>query len=189
MKYVIVGMHGSGKKELFNMLNDNNIKCGMIFANKEVEDPRYEVFSDEEIGELFENKAYIFIKELDEFEKNGYEGITLYEYDTNDVFILSPDQFVSIPVQTFNEDVCLIWLDDCKTARRQRYKDEQRKNDFSQRETYERRDIDEFVKTIYNNRAFHILYFTNEDIQRVSSIVEACVKYPDLVNIFEKTFK
>jgi hypothetical protein len=34
-----------------------------------------------------------------------------------------------------------------------------------------------------------VLYFTNEDIARVSSIVYACVKHNELVYNFEKTFK
>ena len=189
MKYIIVGMHSSGKQELFEILMKQNISCGKLFSNKNINDIRYEFFSDKDVLDVFENKAYIFMKEVDNFSRNCYEGLSLYEYDNNSVFILSPDQFTAIPQQFFTEDICLVWLDDNKSVRKQRYDDERRDYDFGEREEFERRDLDEFIKTIYNNKYFHVLYFTNEDIARVSSIVYACVKYPELVNNFEKTFK
>ena len=91
--------------------------------------------------------------------------------------------------QFFTEDICLVWLDDSKGLRRQRYDEEKRSYNFQEKEDFERRELDEFVKTIYNNNKFHVLYFTNEDIARVSSIVYACVKHNELVYNFEKTFK
>ena len=72
---------------------------------------------------------------------------------------------------------------------RQRYDEEKRSYNFQEKEDFERRELDEFVKIIYNNNKFHVLYFTNEDIARVSSIVYACVKHNELVYNFEKTFK
>ena len=33
MKYFIVGMHGSGKQELFDILSKQNITCGKLFSN------------------------------------------------------------------------------------------------------------------------------------------------------------
>jgi hypothetical protein len=189
MKYIIVGMHGSGKQELFEILTKQSIKCGRLFSNIDVNDNRYDFFSDSDLIEIFENKAYLFIKELDEYTRNSYEGLSLFEYDNNDVFLLSPSQFTAIPQQFFTDEICLVWLDDSKGIRKQRYDDEKRSYNFNQQEEFERRDLDEFIKTIYNNKHFHILYFTNEDVQRVGSIVYACVKYPDLVSNFEKTFK
>lgn len=189
MKYFVIGMHSSGKQELFEILMKQSIKCGKLFSNTDINDIRYDFFSKEDIMEIFENKAYIFMKETDDFSRNSYEGLSLFEYDNNDVFILSPDQFVAIPQQYFTEDTCLIWLDDSKGVRKQRFDDERRSYNFNEKEEFERRDLDEFVKLIYNNKYFHILYFTNEDIQRVSSVVYACVKFPELVNNFEKTYK
>jgi hypothetical protein len=88
-----------------------------------------------------------------------------------------------------NEEICVIWLDDIKSIRKQRYDEEKRTYGFNEREEFERRDIEEFIRIIYNTKKIKVLYFTHEDINRVSSIVYACVKYPDLVNNFEKTFK
>jgi len=189
MKYFIVGMHGSGKQELFDILDKQNIPCGKLFSNVNINDIRYDFFSDTDLVEIFENKAYLFMKEIDDYSRNSYEGLSLYEYDNNKVFLLSPDQFVAIPQQFFSEDICLVWLDDNKSVRKQRYEDEKRTYNFNEKEEFERRDLDEFIKTIYNNKVFHVLYFTNEDVARVGSIVYACVKYPDLVSNFEKTFK
>jgi hypothetical protein len=103
--------------------------------------------------------------------------------------ILSPDQFTAIPQQFFTEDICLVWLDDSKGIRKQRYDEEKRSYNFNEKEEFERRELDEFIKIIYNNKRFKVLYFTNEDIGRISSIVYALVKYPDLVENFEKTYK
>lgn len=189
MKYIIVGMHSSGKQELFDILTKQSIKCGKLFSNIDINDIRYDFYTDKDILEIFENQAYIFIKELDEFTRNSYEGLSLFEYDNNEVFLLSPSQFTAIPPKTFDEDICLVWLDDSKGVRKQRYDDERRTYNFNQQEESEKRDLDEFIKTIYNNKRFHIIYFTNEDTPRVGAVVYACVKYPDLVPIFEKTFK
>ena len=189
MKYFIVGMHSSGKQELFEILNKQHIGCGKLFSNVNISDIRYDFFSDTDLIEIFENKAYIFMKEVDDFSRNSYEGLSLYEYDNNDVFLLSPDQFTAIPQQFFTDDVCLIWLDDSKGVRKQRYEDEKRSYNFNEREEFERRDLDEFIKTIYNNKHFHVIYFTNEDVARVGSIVYALVKFPELITNFEKTFR
>lgn len=189
MKYIVVGMHSSGKQELFELLTKQNILCGKLLTNVNINDIRYDFFNDTDLMEIFENKAYIFMKEVDDFSRNSFECLSLYEYDNNDVFILSPDQFTAIPQQFFNEDICLFWLDDSKNTRKQRYNEEKRIYNFQEKEEFERRELDEFIKIIYNNKRFKILYFTNEDIARVSSVVYACVKYPELVNNFEKTFK
>ena len=189
MKYFIVGMHCSGKQELFEILCRQNISCGKLFSNANVNDIRYDFFSDNDIVEIFENKAYVFMKELDEYSRNCYEGLSLYEYDNKDVFFLSPCQFTAIPAQFYSEDICLIWLDDSKNVRKRRFDEEKRTYDFAETEEYERRDIEEFIKTIYSNKYFHVLYFTNEDIGRVASVVYACVKHPDLISNFEKTYK
>lgn len=188
MKYIAVGMHSSGKQELFDLLTKQQIKCGKLFSNATINDIRYDFFTDKDVLSIFENKAYMFIKEQDEFSRESYEGLSLYEYDNNDVFILSPSQFIAIPVQSFSEDVCIIWLDNSKNNRKQRYEEERRTYNFNDQEEIERRDIDDFIKTIYSTKNFHVLYFSNEDIGRVSSIIYALVKYPELIEKFEKTF-
>lgn len=189
MKIVVVGMHGSGKQELFETLTYKGINCGRLFSNCDINDIRYDFYSDKDVLELFENKAYMYMKEVNGYARNSFEGLSLYEYDNNDVFILSPEQFSAISVQSFNEDICLVWLDDSKSQRKLRYESEKRSYNFGEQEEFERAGLDEFVKTIYSNKRFHILYFNNEDIERVGSIIYACQKHEDLVKEFEKTFK
>ena len=52
--------------------------------------------------------------------------------------ILSPDQFTAIPQQFFTEDICLVWLDDSKGIRKQRYDEEKRNYNFNEKEEFER---------------------------------------------------
>ena len=108
MKYIIVGMHSSGKQELFELLSKQDIACGKLFSNVNINDIRYDFFSDTDLIEIFENKAYLFMKEIDDYSRNSYEGLSLYEFDNNDVFLLSPDQFTAIPQQFFQDDICLV---------------------------------------------------------------------------------
>jgi len=189
MKFFVVGLHCSGKEEIFNILQKQNICCGKFFTNMHINDSRYEVFSDSDINEIFDNKAYIYFGEINDYSRNCFEGISLYEYDNNDVFFLTPAQFVLMKKSVLNEDICIIWLDDNTTVRKQRYKDNDKTYNFGVQEEYEKQFVDEYINLIYSNKKFHILYFTNEDVARVSSIIYACNIYPDLVKIFEKTFK
>ena len=36
MKYIIIGMHGSGKQEVVDILRDNGIRCGRLFTNLDI---------------------------------------------------------------------------------------------------------------------------------------------------------
>ena len=173
MKIIVVGMHSSGKQDLFEQLMSKGLKCGKLFSNKDINDIRYDFYSDRDINELFENRAYMFIKEINGYTRNSFEGLSLYEYDNNDIFVLSPDQFSAISTQLFTEDICLFWLDDSKTQRKLRYEDEKRTYDFNQIEEFERAGLDEFINTIYNDKLFHVIYFNNEDIDRVGTIIYA----------------
>lgn len=188
MKYIVIGLHGSGKQELYDMFKHAGLHCGRLFTNDTVFDNRYESYSNEEIADIFENKAYMFIKECDEMNPNSYEGLSLYEWDNNDVFVLSPDQMVSIPQQAFNDDVCIVWMDNNRAHRHERYDEERRSYDWSQREHVETRNIDDFIKMIYNNKWMSVIYFNNEDIERVYAVVTAVVRHSDLVSLFTKHF-
>lgn len=189
MKFFIVGLHCSGQEELYNILRKQTVHCGKFFTNVNVKDSRYELFTDSEINEIFENKAYIYLGEINEYSRNCFEGISLYEYDNKDVFFLTPAQFVLMQKNILNEDICVIWLDDNMSVRKQRYKDNNKNYSFDIQEEYEKQFIDEYINMIYNNKNFHVLYFTNEDIARVGTIVYTLVKYPELIKNFEKTFK
>ena len=106
MKFLIVGLHSSGKQEVLDILSEMGIKCGRLFSNLDNPSPEiynsfnYDIYDMTDINEIFENNAYIFIHELDKSSNvNSYkyfEGLAKYEFDNNDVFVLSPDQLLHI---------------------------------------------------------------------------------------------
>ena len=194
MKFILIGLHGSGKHEIAHTLNKMGVKYGRNFTNFDFEGANkknvyggedFEIYSNQDITDIFENNAYVYIHEhLDPKIQNSYqyfEGLSKYTYDNNDVFVMSPDQFLSISVSNLPDDAVYVWLDNTKTNRQNRCKVERRSYDFNDREAIEKNDIKEYVKALYNISDAKILYFTNEEPCRVASIVYAIHKHPDLL--------
>jgi hypothetical protein len=198
MKFFIVGLHCSGKQEVLDILERNGINCGKQFSNIDEPSPtiynsyNYELYSMNDINEIFENNAYIFINELDSvFNVNSYkyfEGLSKYEFDNNDVFTISPNQLLQISPSAIKEDVCFIWMDNNSNDRLNRYKREKREYGFVAKDQIEKRDIDAFSKTIYNFNNSKVIYFTNEEPCRVATIVYTLIKHPELMDIFIENF-
>ena len=199
MKYFIVGLHASGKQEVVDILNKLDVKCGRLFSDIENTSPElynsinYELFTQQDITDVFENNAYVFLQELQtpatSFHSNRiYEGLSKYEFDQNDVFVLSPDQFVNIVPNSINEDICIVWLDNTKNNRISRFHTEKRQYVFNDREELERRDIDTFVKSIYNFKNSQLIYFTNEEPCRVATIIYTLIQHPELLDIYVQNF-
>jgi hypothetical protein len=199
MKYFIVGLHSTGKQEVVDHLEKMGIKCGRIFSN--IEDPseniynsrNYELYSNEDINDIFENDAYVFIQELPQSNLNFktgkyYEGLSKYSLDQNDIFILSPDQLLAISPNTLaNEEICFVWLDSTKTRRAARYHSEHRMYNYHDREAHERKDLSTFVKTLYSYNA-PMIYFIDEEPLRVATIIYNTIIHPDTFNMFVKNF-
>lgn len=201
MKYIIIGMHASGKQEIADILENNDIKCGRLFTNFDnlsasnvYNGTNYEQYTTKDINEIFENNAYIFMQEfpLDDTQNINvfkyYEGLSLYEFENNDVFILSPDQLFSINPTYIKDDVCFIWLDNTKKERLNRYYAEKRTYSFYNREDLESRDAKSFVKALYGFENGRVLYFTNEDPIRVAAVIYSVVNHPDLLDIYTESF-
>jgi hypothetical protein len=199
MKYFIVGLHASGKQEVADMLKGLGVKCGKLFSDVESASEElynsynYELFTQQDVNEVFENNAYIFIQELQTdptmfHSYRIYEGLTKYEFDQNDVFVLSPDQVVSIPQTTIKEKICFIWLDNTKPNRNSRYHAEKRQYNFNYRDAIERKDIDMFVKTLYSLDNSKVLYFTNEEPSRVATIIYTLINHPELLELYAQNF-
>lgn len=198
MKYFIIGFNGSGKQEIVDILSSYNIKCGKLFtnalnpSNTLYNYDKYEQYSATDILNIFENKAYIFIQELqckDNINVTShkyFEGLSKYTFDNNEVFVLSPDQFISIPPCNFTEDICIIWVDNTRSNRLKRFFDEKRTYNFSEREDIEKRDIDTFVKMIYSTPKSHVIYFADEEPCRVAAAIYSMIKHPDLIEIYTK---
>lgn len=194
MKYFIVGLHGSGKQEVMDILEQQGVACGRLFSN--IENPsdkvygstNYELFTTADVNEVFENNAYVFLRELKYDTEKYYEGLSAHEVDNNDVFALSPDQMVAISPNLMPKDICFIWLDNTKPNRYSRYRDEKCAYDFNEREKLEYQDINTFIKNIYSYDKSHILYFMNEEPVRVAAIIYALVNYPELIPAFSQAF-
>ena len=199
MKYFITGLHASGKQEAVDILQKMGVKCGKLFTNMDdmsadiYNSDNYEIYTNDDVNELFENDAYIFIQELPQTVmsfKTGryYEGLSKYEFDNNDVFILSPDQLISITPNTIKDDVCFIWLDNTKDNRSSRYYNEKRSYNYNERDVYEKRDLNIYVKMLYSFDNSRLIYFNNEVPSRIAAITYAMIKYPDLIDTFVKNF-
>ena len=120
------------------------------------------MYNDEEIKELFENNAYVFYKDIT-ILNNKYEGLSLYEFDRKQVFALSPDQFLSLPNKPLDEELVIVWLDNNKLDRQNRFKQENRLYNFKDRDSIEKLNEDDFIANIYNFPKSNTLYFCNED--------------------------
>lgn len=198
MKFLIVGLHSSGKQEVLDILTEMGVKCGRLFSNLDNPSPEiynsfnYDIFTTKEVNEIFENNAYIFINELDRSSNvNSYkyfEGLTKYEFDNNDVFALSPDQLLHISPNAIKDDICFVWMDNDKEYRILKYRKEKRTYNFSNREEIEKNDLDFFVKTLYNYNNSSLLYFVKEDPCRVATIIYSIIQHPDLMDVFVKNF-
>ena len=199
MKYFITGLHSSGKQEVLDILSSQNIRCGKLFSNIEAPSTdiynsfNYELFTNIDINDIFENNAYVFIQELQNTSSVGaykyFEGMSTYSLDNNDVFALSPDQVLSISLSSIsNEEICFVLLDNTKNDRKTRHHAEKRMYNFNDRDIIEKDGIQSFVKFIYGLKNAHVLYFSNEDPGRVASIIYSLIKHPDLFNIYAKYF-
>lgn len=198
MKYFIVGPHASGKQEVVDGLRELGVNCGRLFSN--IDKPNNEVYgsnefilyNDQIIHEIFENKAYIFMHELPTSNKintyNVYEGLSYDEFDNNDVFIISPDQFMSIVSSSINEPVCFVWLDNKKVNRVARYHMEKREYNFKDRDDVEKEDMASFVKNLYSFNNSHVIYFTDEVPQRITVLLYSLIKHPELFDLVIKNF-
>lgn len=199
MKYFIVGLHSSGKQEVCDILQNMGVKYGRNFSNIDIQSEyiyncnNYELYSDKDINDIFENNAYVFMQELPLTEKVGgikkyFEGLSKYTLDHNDVFILSPDQLLSVIPNSINDEVCFVWLDNTKNNRYSRYHEERRNYNFYFRDGLERKDIGSFVKNLYTFNNSNILYFTNEEPSRVATIIYTLINRPELKELYISNF-
>jgi hypothetical protein len=191
MKFFIVGLHSSGKSDIVDVLERKGISCGHIFSD--ITTPKdsiynsynYELYTTKDVNEVFENDAYLFVKECKTGDQKFYEGLSRHTFENNDVFALSPDQLLVTSFNNVDEDICFIWVDNTKSNRYNKYLDDRKTYNFKQREVVETEDLSTFVKTIYTKP---MLYFCNEDPARIASIIYAMVKYPELQEIFFENY-
>lgn len=199
MKFFIVGLHSSGKQEILDILEKQGMTVGRLFSNIECADPRiynsynYELMSTVDINQMFENKAYLFLQELESEVTSKaykyYEGLSLWTYDNNQVFALSPDQFIAVTPKSYrNEEVVIVWVDNDKHNRHSRYITERRSYNFNEREEVETRDISVFGRSVYSLPNSHVIYFANEEPGRIACSVLTLIEHPEYLPLYEKYF-
>ena len=202
MKYIIIGMHGSGKQEVADILENNGIRCGRLFTNLDnvaasnvYNGSNYEQYSIKDINDVFENNAYIFMQEFPFGNQmlmvsaiKYYEGLSLYEFENNDVFVMSPDQLFAISPTSIKEEITFVWLDNPKKERLNRYHSERRTYNFYNREEIELKDSNSFVKFLYGFDKSRVLYFTSEDPGRIAAIIYSLIQHPDLLPVYTEAF-
>lgn len=202
MKYIIIGMHGSGKQEVADILENNGIRCGRLFTNLDnvaasnvYNGSNYEQYSIKDVNEVFENNAYIFMQEfpfgnqmLMVSATKYYEGLSLYEFENNNVFVMSPDQLFAISPTSIKEEITFVWLDNPKKERLNRYHSERRTYNFYNREEIELKDSNSFVKFLYGFDKSRVLYFTSEDPGRIAAIIYSLIQHPDLLPVYTEAF-
>jgi hypothetical protein len=201
MKYFIIGLHSSGKQEVADILENLGINCGRLFTNLDesyrtniYNGSNYELYTFQDINSVFENNAYIFMQEfplgdnINVCAYKFYEGLSTYEFETNDVFVISPDQIFSINPTSIKDDVCFIWMDNTKANRINRYYAERRSYSFANRDDIEKKDSSSFVKLLYSFDRSRVLYFTDEDPNRVAAVIYSLIKHPDLMDVYTESF-
>lgn len=189
MKIFIIGMNSVGKQAVLNDLEQLGIPHGKKFTSLETIEQEhylqdYLYYDNNEVSRMFENKAYFFLRENNNYSIPFYEGISLYEYENNEVFSLSPDQFLDVP--KFDSKSVFIWMDANVKNRHSRFIQERRKYNFNEVSVFENAYPAEFIEKFYSyNR---VLYFNNEDPLRVSALIASLIKHNDLINIYENRF-
>ena len=193
MKYFIVGLHSNGKHNVLDYLEKLGVRCGHLFSDltspssKIYNSYNYELYTAQEVNEIFENNAYIFLHTRNVDNKQFYEGLSKYEFDNNDVFVLSPDQVLDISFNSIKEPICFIWLDGTREHRYNTYRDEHREYNFKEREDLESRDSSTFISTLYDG-SHKLLYFKEEVPERVGAIIYTLIHYPELLDLYTLTF-
>ena len=132
MKYIIIGMHCSGKQEVADILENNGVRCGRLFTN--LDNPsapniyngsNYEQYTSKDINDIFENNAYVFMQEFPFGEETNisaykyYEGLSLYAFENNgqgiaqglvsaaDIFLpVSADVLVGCKLPSYSSGQC-----------------------------------------------------------------------------------
>ena len=188
MKYFIVGLNASGKQAVCSDLRALGVNVGSIFRSVDkIPSDTYSlsevVYGEHDIDSIFENHSYIFFDKNTQSNVSFFEGLSLYEYENNDVFMITPHQFNL--VSQFDKDVLFIWLDGSIIQRRDRFIDERRKYNFLRIDHMDKDEILDFSTRISEH---DYIYFNNEDPSRVSAIIYSMVTYPELHNIYKERF-
>lgn len=188
MKYLIIGRQGCGLPQIINELEKLSVNIGHIFRNqKDLKKNTYtlsqKVYKNDDIEKMEISNSYIFLLECMQNER-FIEGLSFWDYDSNDVIYMGIEHLVKIPEVRWEEmDVTIIWLDNNNDFRMNML--DEATHNIKMQEDNESQNIPGFIERIYEKP--HI-YFFNEMPERVATIVWSLVKHPDLAQTFIKNF-
>ncbi len=198
MKVFIVGKHASGKHAALQVCEDQGVKVGREFSNLDKPQPqiymdaKYQHYGIDDINNIFEMGSYICVGGI---EEDGvidaymyHRGISFYTYDNADVMVLTPSQLENLNRKAIKDNVLFIWLDCTQDNRIRRHASDGRSYSFVEQEDIEDRHGLDFVKTLYNFPNSNVLYFTNEEPERVGTIISTIIKHPDVLPNFIENF-
>lgn len=200
MKIWLVGPQGTCKRDIYRLLGADKFKLGKLFTNKPIDDISYnkyiyKYFPLETVNEVFENNSNIFIQTCLDDSENIYTGLDFAEYDENDVFVLTPEQFTAIPTQYF-KDGLVVWLDGGWNWRKNNIVYDEFRYDTDPTYNYNNVEIAEksfykpFCKMmnelIANNK--NVLYFLEESPNRVKAIIKSIALNPKIKAEFVREF-
>lgn len=204
MKIWIVGAQGTGKLELAKLLDstEKDLKVGKLFTNlpQDSEESKslyhhdlYNFYTREDVSEIFENNAYILLNSLTCEYADYYEGLDLNEYDSNNVFVISLNQFTLINNKYISKDDLVVWLDGNYVWRLGNIENSIENGmeyDYLTKEAEERSTYESFYSNIMSisGSGKNVLYFYNELPERVSTIVKTLYNNPKLKKDFCREF-
>lgn len=197
VKIFITGKHASGKHEVLNICEQMGLRIGREFSNLSeynptiYMDPNYLKYSQQDITNIFESHSYMYISGTDPKVIDPYSyfnGLSYYTYDNSDIMVVDSTHVCDLNKNLIQDDIVFVWMDNNRDMRIRRYAIEDRKYSFLDREDEEKIYDAEFVKTIYNFKNSNVLYFNNEEPERVAAIIAAIIKHNDLLDIFIKSF-
>lgn len=193
MKVWIVGAQGTCKKEIADLLAEEKFKVGHLFTNIAQDVPiyhkeLYKYYDSEDIKSIFENNAYVFINNIFDGHDDAYDGLDFSEYDDNNVFVLSIDQFLSVNTKYISKDDLIVWVDGDKNWRYSNISSNS--YDVSSRERIEKSQYVGFFNLINTLKTStkNVLYFLNEEPVRVKTIIKIIANNPKLKQEFIRNF-
>lgn len=191
MKIIIVGCHDSGKREISDILQSYGFNRCRHFSNDENEtDTFYEANI---IDDIYTNNVYLFM-DCPHDRNDVFRGVEMREYEACDFVTMTPREMLRIPTNRNLGEICVIWIDNTRINRFDHWKEtsggsSQQIEDFHAIEEYERQGMSNFTDFLYKIKHCHVLYFCNEERERIASVAAAMMKYPDLIEMFEKSHK
>lgn len=192
-KYILIGPHSSGKREVLSVCRSMGLRVGSQFVvpgdipDEIYQDEDADVYTFKEVSNIYTQGAYLCMSSGGIVPAGEiYRGISLYEFDNNDVFYITPDQLPSLNKTVLNKyNIVWIWLDNTRVKRENYHKSNDFYYDFAAQERNEA--MDDFPSLLYSY-GYPVLYFSGDIPERIATVIYTLVKYPSLLEIYIKNY-